>query len=400
MIPQFIRTNPRLALYAFVSVAASGVGQTFFISVMGGEIRNAFGLSHAAYGSLYSGATLCSALLLLRFGALADIWSLSKVTSLAVALPAAGCLLIGLSPGALCLGLGLLLARFGGQGFLAHLGVTTAARYFRAGRGKAVAMAGFGFPVAEAILPASAVFLMGLIGWRGTWIAGAVVLSAAALPLLLYLSRSTPAPIKDEAAAGEKSSCSSYTRRQVLGDPGFYLVLPAALATPFVVTGVFFHQVAIAEVHHWSLQVVATAFSAYAAAHFVTLFFAGTVVDRLGAGRTLPLAYFPMLFSLVLLGVARGNWVAPAYMVMIGITQGFSATASGALWAERYGALHLGAIRSLTQAIMVVSTAAAPIVLGFLLDAGVGITVLGVATAAGVFAASVFAWVAPPPGGK
>jgi hypothetical protein len=49
---------------------------------------------------------------------------------------------------------------------------------------------------------------------------------------------------------------------------------------------------------------------------------------------------------------------------------------------------------------MVVSTAAAPIVLGFLLDAGVGITVLGVATAAGVFAASVFAWVAPPPGGK
>jgi hypothetical protein len=77
-LPAFISNNPRLAFYAFLAVAASGFGQTFFISVMGGELRQAFGLSHTAYGSLYSGATLISAFLLFRFGALADICSCQK----------------------------------------------------------------------------------------------------------------------------------------------------------------------------------------------------------------------------------------------------------------------------------------------------------------------------------
>lgn len=87
--PAFIRHQPRLAFYAFTAVAASGFGQTFFVSVMGGELRQAFGLSHTVYGSLYSGATVLSAALLLRFGALADRWSLTGVTTLAVAVLAA-----------------------------------------------------------------------------------------------------------------------------------------------------------------------------------------------------------------------------------------------------------------------------------------------------------------------
>ena len=397
MIPHFIRTNPRLAFYAFVAVAASCFGQTFFVSVMGGEIRGAFGLSHAAYGSLYSGATLVSAVLLFRFGGLADTWPLPKVTALAVSALAAGCLLIGVSPGKLPLGLGFLLIRFGGQGFIAHLGATTAARYFPAHRGKAVAMAGLGFPATEAVLPAGAVLVMGMAGWRGAWVAGAAVLLLLVLPLLLFLSRGTPAPSTDEAVSGRSFTGPGYTRRQVVQDPGFYLVLPAALATPFVVTGFFFHQIEISQAHGWSLQVLAAAFSGYAAGHLATLFAAGPIVDRLGAGRSLPLAFLPMILGLVLLAVARGNWVAMAYMVTIGVTQGFSATATGAVWAERYGIRHLGSIRSLTQAIMVLSTAAAPILLGFLLDAGVGLTALGLTMAGGVAAASLLAWIAPRP---
>ncbi len=122
--PTFIRHQPRLAFYAFAAVAVSGFGQTFFVSVMGGEMRQAFGLSHAAYGSLYSGATVFSAALLLRFGALADRWSLSGVTTLAVAVLAAGCLAVGLAPSGLFLGLGFVLIRFGGQGLQEDLVLT------------------------------------------------------------------------------------------------------------------------------------------------------------------------------------------------------------------------------------------------------------------------------------
>lgn len=392
IIPKFLKSNPRLALYAFFAVAISGFGQTFFVSVMGGAIRQAFDLSHTTYGGLYSGGTLVSAFLLLRFGALADVWSLPKVTALALAILTSGCLLIATAPNFFFLGLGFVCIRFGGQGFVAHLGVTTAARYFSQHRGKAVALASFGFPLAEACLPAGAVFFMGLLGWRWSWLAGAAFLLLAALPLLSALSWRTPAPLEDAAVSG-RGSVNDFSRAQVIRDPGFYLVLPATLATPFVMTALFFHQVAIAEMQDWTLQVLASAFSGYAAGHFAALLLAGSVVDRLGAGRTLPLALSPMLIGLMLLGLAHGDWVAWIYLILLGVNQGFASTAGGAVWAERYGVVHLGAVRAMTQAVMVVSTAIAPVLIGFCLDLGFGLFGLSLSLALGVFAASCLAWV-------
>jgi MFS family permease len=389
--PAFIRQQPRLALYAFAAVAASGFGQTFFVSVMGGEIRQAFGLSHTAYGGLYSTATVLSALALFRFGSLADTWSLPRVTSLAAGLLAAGCLTIGFAHSSLLLGLGFVLMRFGGQGYMSHLGMTTAARYFAAQRGKAVALAQMGFPAAEAVLPAGAVLLMGGLGWRWPWLAGGLVLVCAVLPLLLLLSWRSPAPTQDRAVAGSEHLGPSLTREQVVRDPGFYLLLPATVTAPFTVTALFFHQVAIAQAQGWPLQILAGGFSGYAAGHLATLLVAGTVVDRLGAGRTLPLALLPLAASLVLLALASGRWVALVYLVLIGVTQGFAATAGGAVWAERYGVVHLGAIRAMTQAVMVVSTAIAPVLLGLLLDLGVGLTSLALAMSAAAIAASLLA---------
>ncbi len=392
VIPEFLKTNPRLALYAFFAVAASGFGQTFFVSVMGGAFREAFELSHTAYGSLYSGGTLLSALLLLRFGSLADAWSLPKVTALALGILAAGCLLISSAPSFLFLGLGFVLIRFGGQGLMAHLGITTAARYFSRHRGKAVALAGFGFPLAEACLPPGAVFMMERMDWRWAWLAGSAVLLLLIFPLLAFLSRKTPAP-RHDVRITDSDSVNDRTRSQVLRDPGFYLILPATLVTPFVVTALFFHQVAIAQALGWSLKILAGAFTGYAAGHLLALLLAGPVVDRLGAGRTLPLTLLPMFLSLVLLAVARGSWVALLYMVLLGVTQGFAATAGGAVWAELYGLVHLGSIRSLTQAIMVVATAIAPVLMGFLLDLGLPVSSLSLIMAAGLLAASCLAWI-------
>ena len=92
--------------------------------------------------------------------------------------------------------------------------------------------------------------------------------------------------------------------------------------------------------------------------------------------------------SLVLLALVQAEWAAYVYLVMIGMASGVSATAGGAVWAERYGIMHLGAIRAMTQAIMVLSTAAAPILLGSLLDAGIGVTVLAISMAAVVLVVS------------
>ena len=383
-LPAVLRINPRLALFALAATAASGFGQTFFVSFFGGEIRQAFDLTHTAYGSLYSGATLCSALLLLRFGGLVDTWTLSRVTALAIGILAGGCLLVGFAPGALVLAAGFVCIRFGGQGMMSHIGMTTAARYFTAHRGRAVALAAMGFPLAEAVLPAGAALLLLWVGWRAPWVVGAGLLCLLILPVLTFLSRG--APSAHEVASKDHSATpgtgrSRFNRRDVLRDPGYYLILPATLLTPFTVTALFFHQMAFAEELGWSLELLATGFSVYAACHLGALFVAGPLVDRLGAARALPLALAPIVTGLVLLATVASPLIVYAYLGLVGATQGLSATASGAIWAERYGILHLGAIRSMNQSIMVVSTAISPILLGFFLDKHVGITTLALGLA-------------------
>jgi MFS family permease len=386
---------PQLAIFSLTAVATSGFGQTFYLSVFGGELRAAFSLSHTDYGALYSGATIISAMLLLRFGSLADRWPLRRAVVPAIAALAAGCLLIGVAAGPLLLGLGFLGIRFGGQGMIAHLGMTCAARYFTASRGKAVALAAAGIPLAEAILPATAIMLMGLGGWRLPWLAAGLALPLLILPLLRHLARHTPAI---ETGHGRGAArVRQYTRREALLDRGFYFLLPAALLTPFVATALLFHQVAIAAERGWSLELLAMAFVVFAAGHLGSLLGSGFLVDRLGGGRCLPLTMLPMSGGLLALAGFTGSWVPFCYLGLLGVSIGLATTAFGAIWPERYGVLHLGAIRSMVHATVIVATAVAPVLIGLLLDGGLGVPLLaGMFSAAALLAAGLAA-MAPAP---
>jgi len=75
------------------------------------------------------------------------------------------------------------------------------------------------------------------------------------------------------------------------------------------------------------------------------------------------------------------------------LSGGAALTIVGALWAEIYGTTHLGAIRSLVWALVVFTTAAAPVVVGALLDAGITMGALGGAAALfAVLASALAGW--------
>ncbi|ABI57525.1 MFS transporter [Alkalilimnicola ehrlichii MLHE-1] len=395
-LPRFLQPRPELAAFALLATATSGFGQTFLMSVFGGEIRAAFDLSHSAYGTLYGAATLVSALLLLRAGAWVDHWPLRRAVAVTLLLLALGCLTVGLAPTAALLLPGFLLIRFAGQGLSAHLGLTAAGRYFSTHRGKVMALAASGFPLAEALLPAAAVAIMGLGGWRMPWLLGAGFLLLCMLPLLLRLT--WHAPSAAEAAREAGGTDNGHRRRDALRDPGFYLLLPAVLAAPFIVTAMLFHQAAIAEAREWPLPLMGAAFTGFAAGHLASLLLAGPLVDRIGAHRALPLALGPIGLGLLILAFGGGGgWVPFAYLTLTGATLGWGATAGGAIWAERYGVRHLGAIRAMAHGVMVASTAIAPVVAGVLLDRGWSVTALAGAMVGYVLVAGLCARAAPAP---
>jgi hypothetical protein len=120
----------------------------------------------------------------------------------------------------------------------------------------------------------------------------------------------------------------------------------------------------------------------------------GGLVDRVSAGALFPPALLPMALAFTLVLVFRGSWVPFAYMSALGATVGLTATAKPALWAELYGTRHLGAIKSMMTTLMVVSTAGAPVLMGWALDAGLRlawILALGIATV--LPAVALAAWV-------
>jgi hypothetical protein len=78
-------------------------------------------------------------------------------------------------------------------------------------------------------------------------------------------------------------------------------------------------------------------------------------------------------------------------MLAAGLTSGAVSTVVGAYWVEAYGPAHLGAIRSMAMALMVFSTAAAPVALGRLIDGGTTFETISIGCLIYVVVASILA---------
>ncbi len=359
----------------YLLTLSSSFGQTFFISLSGAELRGQLGLSHGDFGGLYTLATGASALLMLRAGQLADRPRLAPLGLAMLGGLAVACLLMATSYSVVQLLFALFLLRFFGQGMLSQVSMTAMARWFEARRGRAIAIATLGYPTGEALLPSLVVLMMALSGWRSVWLFGAAALLLVSMPLLRYMLASEPQDASSDAQVRSSGSASrqSWTRRQVLRDPLFYLLLPGLLATSFMITGVFFHQALLVEVKGWTLAWFAASYPAYAITVVVLSLAAGWAVDRWGARRLLSLYLLPMGLAFLLL--AGGSWpgLAPLFMGLAGVTVAASFIVLGAIWAELYGTRHIGAIRALVMGVMVAGSAASPGLMGWLVDQGIGL---------------------------
>lgn len=368
--PGFYRTNARWLAAGVLLTFCSSFGQTFFIALFAAEIRAAHGLSDGQWGGLYTAATLLSAAVLFQVGGLADrvaLGRLASATAIGVALAAAA-MALGASVAGLFVALFAL--RLAGQGMLGHIAMTAMGRWFRAHRGRAVAVAGLGYSLGEALLPALALGLAAGIGWRGTWASAAALalLAAAALAMLMARGRAPQGGVPVEDVPGLRGR--HWTRPEVLRHGVFWAILPIALTPSFIGTVVFFQQAHVAEVKGWSLAAMAPGFPAYAAATVAAALAGGALVDRIGPLRLLPAFLLPFAAGTALIGIAAApaGWILA--LGLLGVTQGLAQTLWGALWPELYGTRNLGAVRSAATTAMVFATAAGPGLTGLLIDAG------------------------------
>lgn len=368
----FIRQNaPFLATGALLSFLSS-FGQTYFISIFGGEIRAAYGLTNGEWGIIYMIGTGASAAVMVFAGGLADRFRVRQLGITVVLLLGLSCLLMALNPISALLPLLVFLLRFFGQGMTVHVSAVAMSRWFIATRGRALAVAAMGFMLAEATLPLIMVWLKSHVDWHIIWIGCAIFCFAMASVLfrLLRLERTPQSAAEQDQSVGLHGK--HWTRNDVLRHPMFWAMAPAVMSVSGFGTAFWFHQVHFAEIKGWSHLALVAVFPLGTITLFFSTIFYGWLVDRIGAVRLLPIYLIPYVAAFVL------HWYAPTLawtamgVILMGLAGGGHNTLLNACWAEFFGTRNLGSIKAAVTALMVLGSAIGPGLSGWLIDRGVG----------------------------
>ena len=367
----FLRNNAAWLGAGFLLTFASSFGQTFFLSVFAGEIRAEFGLSHGGWGGIYALATATSAAVMVWAGSLTDrfrIRHIGVVILLGLALTAASMVWVNAVWGLVIV---IFLSRLFGQGLMGHCAMVAMARWFVARRGRAVSIAGLGVAAGEALLPISFVALMGVFDWRMLWLVAAGVLVAFAPVLWVLLQRERTPQSHSEDSGSFGIAGRMWSRAEALRHPVFWLMLPALLGPAAWNTSFFFQQVPLAEAKGWDhLQLVAL-FPLFTISSVAFMLVAGGLVDRLGSGRLAAVYLIPLVVGYLVFALAQSLLAGALGMVLMGVGTGLHVTMMGTFWAEAFGTRHIGAIRAMIAAFMVLGTALGPALTGILIDAGI-----------------------------
>jgi len=198
------------------------------------------------------------------------------------------------------------------------------------------------------------------------------------LPIFAYLTIREISLFSREKKNADKFAqkvdiIKSWSRKEVLKDLKFYSILPAMLASSFIITGIVINQTFIIESKDWGKFAIAKSFIIYSILTVATLFFSGFLVDKFTSRKIFPLLNVPLLLSLLVLAFFDHPYSAFVFMGLMGISNGLTNVLMSSLWAEIYGVNYLGSIKALTGSLMVFSTALAAAVFGILIDLGYSI---------------------------
>ncbi|WP_300549551.1 MFS transporter [Roseovarius sp.] len=369
----FLRDNAPWLSAGVLLTFLSGFGQTYFISIFAGEIRESFALSHGQWGGIYTLGTTASALVMVWAGGLTDRFRVRALAPVILVMMTGACVFMALNPVWWLLPVVIFSLRFTGQGMMSHIAVVAMARWFVAARGKALSVATLGFAIGEAFLPLIFVSLLLVYDWRMLWILAAVV-AILGIPLLMLLLRRERTP-QSWAQTSQSLGMEErhWTRRQTLGHFLFWFMVPALLGPSAFNTAFFFHQVHFAEIKAISHVELVAMFPIYTGVGIGAMILSGWALDRLGTARLLPFMQIPMVAAFVLFAFANGPGMVLLGFMFLALTTGANSTLPNAFWAEFYGTGNLGTIKAMAAAIMVLGSAIGPGITGVAIDLGIGI---------------------------
>ena len=364
----FIIDNLKWLSAGIMLTFLSSFGQTYFISIFSGEIRNTFNLSHGDWGLIYGFGTFASAVIMIWAGGLTDIMRVRKIGPIVLCALSASCLFMAFNPLVALLPMVIFCLRLTGQGMSTHIAAVAMSRWFVSNRGKALSISNLGFSFGEALIPLFLVSALIYFSWQKIWILAALV-TLFSIPILIWLLRQERSPqsidAEDQSWGMNKLH---WTRKQTISHPLFWFMMPAVIGQSAFNTAFFFQQVHFSEIKGWEHLNLVSMFPIYTGVAICMMVLSGILLDKFGTAKLIPYYQLPMIIAFILFAFGETLYSALLGFIFLGITSGANTTLPNAFWAEFYGTKHLGSIKAAAAAAMVLGSAIGPALTGILLD--------------------------------
>ena len=389
----FIINNLRWLSAGILLTFLSSFGQTYFISIFSGEIRNTFDLSHGDWGLIYGFGTFASAIVMIWAGGLTDILRVRKLGPIVLCALSASCLFMAFNPLVALLPVVIFCLRLTGQGMSTHIAAVAMSRWFVRNRGKALSISNLGFSFGEALIPLFLVSALIYFSWQKIWILAALV-TFFSIPILIWLLRQERSPqsidAEDQSLGMNKLH---WTRKQTISHPLFWFMMPAVIGQSAFNTAFFFQQVHFSEIKGWEHLNLVSMFPVYTGVAICMMILSGILLDKLGTAKLIPYFQLPMIIAFILFAFGETLYSALLGFIFLGITSGANTTLPNAFWAEFFGTKHLGSIKAAAAAAMVLGSAIGPALTGILLDFDISLNFQYVGISIFFVLSSLFMWV-------
>ena len=390
---QFILKNSRWLAAGTLLTFMSSFGQTYFISIFSGEIRNTFNLSHGDWGLIYGFGTFASAIVMIWAGGLTDIMRVRKLGPMVLCALSTSCLFMAFNPVVALLPVVIFFLRLTGQGMSTHIAAVAMSRWFVNNRGKALSISNLGFSFGEALIPLFLVSALIYFSWQKIWIIAALV-TLFSIPILIWLLRQERSPqsidAEDQSWGMNKLH---WTRKKTISHPLFWFMMPAVIGQSAFNTAFFFQQVHFSEIKGWEHLNLVSMFPIYTGVAICMMILSGILLDKFGTTKLIPYFQLPMIIAFILFAFGETLYSALLGFIFLGITSGANTTLPNAFWAEFFGTKHLGSIKAAAAAAMVLGSAIGPALTGILLDFDISLNLQYVGISTFFIISSLLMWV-------
>ena len=386
-----LKRHPRFLAFRVLQIFFTAPGQTFFISLFVQNMFESLALPISTFAGLYALATLLASLLLNPAGRLIDYFDPKIIITCITILMALGCLCLAFTQSVLMLFIGFFIVRLIGQGVFVLTSSTLINRHFHQNRGKAHSFVSLGYPLSELIYPSLAVFLLGLLGWRMSYVIFACSTLFIMLPIQWFLLHQSQLKkgqflkgeilIQAQRPPGKVYSPQTNNAllpeakvSDVIKDLYFYPILLASAVPPVLVSGLFFFQQQVFDFHQWSISLAPLGFACYAIVKAVFSLGIGSFTDKKG-----PIGPFFCIVFLIALGTLIASLGGPSFICIplyfscLGASLGMSAVVMNIIWVRLYGVKHIGSIKGFIGTFRNGFTGFAPFFMALFLEKGLPI---------------------------